>query len=430
MAFLLTDFLGVFLGIATVLIFFETVWVFKKVNRYLTAVVILSIAVANVILSALLLNTAILLPLSVLLIFALSFYYVSGITAKLLYSLLAAATLFASEILTAVIFVSILGIPIELVQDNVFQYFIGTVMSNLLALLIVFVIRIAMKQYRKEENNQFSLIMVLIPLQSVIICFVVYSYSIDETGLHDVLLGIISIIISISVIFVALFVVTHLQKSIGYKRDLDVAEIRLKTQIEQYQKILGAQKEVRKIRHDINNDLIAISGILEDGQSEEALKRINAITLSLAKSASVVSTGIPALDAVVNAKIGKAERSEIHIIYTIKINNELNIDGFDLAGIVASALDNAIEGILRSHDVKRNIHLSIMEFPDFISIVIENYASGSIHEKFRTSKSDRKNHGFGLVQMKDIADKYDGDVQPHYDPVSGKFSLKVLLKNS
>jgi sensor histidine kinase regulating citrate/malate metabolism len=97
--------------------------------------------------------------------------------------------------------------------------------------------------------------------------------------------------------------------------------------------------------------------------------------------------------------------------------------------IVASALDNAIEGIERSGEVERTIKLSVDVKADYILVVVDNHASGPVSEGFRTTKPDGADHGFGLQQMRSIAGKYDGAVTPGFDTKSGRFSLNVLLKN-
>jgi hypothetical protein len=65
--------------------------------------------------------------------------------------------------------------------------------------------------------------------------------------------------------------------------------------------------------------------------------------------------------------------------------------------IIANALDNAIEGVLRSTGIDRTVLLDITSKSDYISILIENYASGPIYEDLWTSKPDNKNHGFDYM---------------------------------
>jgi len=430
MEVILINLLGALLGTTAVLAFYGTWWDLKRINRYAMIFGIAAIVITKVASAMLLVNSIVLMPITVLLIFSLSFYFVSDIARKVLCALLLTAILFIVELFTVMVFVNMLGVAMEQVYANSLLYFVGVVISRLLVIFIAYVIRVVMKGYQKQSGNQFNWIMLLMPLQSIIICFIVYFYSINIDEIQASPLGMISILLSLTLIFVTMFIVKNLQKAITYKHDYELAMIKLSTQIEHYQKLYQAQYEIRAIRHDLNNELIAISGMLDDSRIQEASEHIGKITSSISKTATITDTGNPALDAVVNAKIDKAEKSGAHIISKIAIRSDLVIDGFDLAGIIAPALDNAIEGILRSCGVEKEIYLSIDDKSGFISIVVENHTSGLVHTDFQTTKSDKSNHGFGIAQMRAIAEKYGGIVEPKYDPKLKKFSLNVLLKNS
>ena len=207
-----------------------------------------------------------------------------------------------------------------------------------------------------------------------------------NTAFDLVVGGIISILVFLSLVFIAMLIVKHLQKAIAYKGEYELAVVRLKAQIEHYEKLYKAQHEIRVARHDMTNNLTAIYGLLENGCIQEAIDQINHINSNLSKSASVTDTGIPALDAIVDAKIARAGKSKIRIISKIGIACDLGIDGFDLAVVVANALDNAIEGVLRSdYEVEKDICLDISYLSDFVSVFVENYATGPINDDFQTS---------------------------------------------
>jgi len=118
------------------------------------------------------------------------------------------------------------------------------------------------------------------------------------------------------------------------------------------------------------------------------------------------------------------------IKYLILIDDDLHINQFDMAVVIANALDNAIEGIQRSTgDIEKLISLDIHRASDYVSIIVENNASGPVYSDFPTSKLDKKNHGFGMSQMEAISKKYNGSFRPSFDSEKRRFLLKVILKN-
>jgi len=201
-------------------------------------------------------------------------------------------------------------------------------------------------------------------------------------------------------------------------------------QIEHYQQLYDAQTEVKSIQHNIRNKMLAISGLLAGGCAQSAKERVDEIYSSVVDASRVVNTGLPPVDAVLASKTFEAKKSGIIIEHRVVLGDGITVEQFDLAVIVATALDNAIEGVLRSTtDVGRCILLNIGRTDEIISIVVTNSSSGPMEHDFRTTKSDKRNHGFGLVQLRSIAQKYDGNVNPSYDRKTEQFMLKILLKN-
>ena len=426
---ILIDIMGTVLHILVIMVFFETFWPIKPIKKRLLICGTLSIAIVDVAISVLLLNTVILPLASTAVMFILSFFYDSSITSKILITSIISAITFTLEILVSVVVVYILAVPIEQVQGNMSLYMMGVVLSRLLPLLMTYIFRIAWKKDKQETDKQFNLLMASMPIQSIIICFIIYGYSVSADRFQTTYLGTAAIIVSLLLVFVTMIILNNQHKAMAYKKDYELSQLGLKLQIEHYQNLHRSQREVRSIRHDISDKLVAISGFLEKGMVQEAIDHINGINDRIRRTEDVTDTGIPPVDAILSAKIAKSKESGIQIVHKIHIENAIVIDQFDIAILLANALDNAIEGITRSKDVDRVISLDIKCVHEYISILVENYTSEPVSDDFRSSKADKEYHGFGIAHMKAIALKHNGDIHPSFDPATGKFMLTVLLRN-
>jgi sensor histidine kinase regulating citrate/malate metabolism len=169
--------------------------------------------------------------------------------------------------------------------------------------------------------------------------------------------------------------------------------------------------------------------MLKMGQVDDAIRRINEKNEHINEAEDLVNTGLPSIDAILSEKVGKARKYGIDIGYTIIIDGGLEIDQHDIAVTIASALDNAIEGVVRSDDVSKVITLNMCRIGEYISILVENDATGPIYDDYRTTKPDKNNHGFGMRQMREVSQKYNGSFRPSYDKNKRRFSLKIMLKN-
>ena len=425
----LVDLLGTVLEISVAMVFYESFWVRKKIKRSLLVLGLSFIAALVTTLTAFLQNTIILPILSIPIMFILSLYFSSSFTSKVLFSIIITAILFSMEQLLGVFYVNIMEIPIEQVQNDILTYMVGVLASKLFAMVMVIILRLINRGSKQEVDRQFNSLMIFMAIQSIILCFLVYNYSISTNRRQASGLGFVAVIISLALIFVIMHVLKNQRKAFVHEKEYESAQFRLETQLEHYQKLYQSQREIKSIRHEIGNNLIIISGMLREGLVDDAIDRISGIQSDVQRTADIVDTGLSQIDAVLNAKISRATESDILIIHKVLIDDNLNISQFDLAAIIANALDNSIEGILRGSNVEKSIWLNVASASDYISVVVENYSSGPVNDAFRTSKPDEKNHGFGITQMRAIAKKYMGDVQPSYDQATGRFSLQVLLKN-
>jgi len=423
------NFFGALIGVIVAKAFYGTFWIHKETTTLLTVCGVFIIAVINIIFTILFLNTALLLTVSVLLMFALSFFYISKITSKILLAIIITAVLLIVEQLVGMFMINVLGIPLTQVQQFVLPYMFGVIVARLLVLFLVYIARIVMKGHKHEADNQFNILMAIMPLQSILICFIVFGYSMIVGTLETSLLGIVAIVVALALVLITMIILQKQQKNIAHNRENELMQFMLKTQVDHYRKLNDAHHDMRTVRHDISNNLLAISGMLEKGFVPDAVERINEINNNVSKSANIIDTGLPAIDAILNSKITMAVDHCINIKYEVILNAELTIDQFEVALLLANALDNAIEGILRSSAVERDIRLDFVSGSDYVSILVENHSSGPINEGFRTSKSQKANHGYGLRQMKAIAEKYNGDLHPSYNSETGMFKLEVLLKN-
>jgi len=423
------DFLGSGLSIAISMFFYGTIWNIKKVKNHLRVLGFLLVAIINTAVTAYVPNTVFQLMISLITMFFLSFYFESRIFVKLPVSLLASAILAVPEILIVIIIVQLPEIPVEQMQGDLPSYTLGLLVTKLLALLFVCLIRVVFGKEKHVLGRRSDLLMAFMPLQAIFLCLIVYGYIARIDILQNPSLAMTAVVISLLLVFITMFILNGQRKAVTYRKEKDIAQSRLEVQIEHYQELYHELHKVRAVRHEIRNDMIAIMGMLSEGMYKDANERLKEKFVGLMESIEIVSTGLPSVDAVLTAKIKRADEYDIKIDRKISLGAfyELGIDQFDLATIVATALDNSIEGILRANSANKKIMLNIASYTDHISILVVNSATGPIDENFKTSKVDVQNHGFGMAHMKSVAEKYNGTVQPSFDPDSGKFTLKILL---
>ena len=102
----------------------------------------------------------------------------------------------------------------------------------------------------------------------------------------------------------------------------------------------------------------------------------------------------------------------------------------DLSIVLGNAIDNAIEATLNIPDeTKRVIQVYIYNTERQLMIyvknnVVENVSISSIEE---TTKEDKLLHGYGILNMRQIAQKYNGAVT--FKCENNVFNTAIILTN-
>lgn len=205
------------------------------------------------------------------------------------------------------------------------------------------------------------------------------------------------------------------------------AQLTQKAEQEYYDEINRRYLESRKIRHDINNHLLAINALIETGNIEQAKRYISEVQEQTDLAAMPVKTGRDVLDALLFKKTEQAAEKGTVIQYEISCPLlDCSISDYDLCTIFGNILDNAIEAVKAG----ARISVSISKQHDMLYISCENPFEGELKrrgERIVTTKKDFTSHGFGLMRIRDTAKRCGGDV--NITSEGGVFRIEVLINS-
>lgn len=185
--------------------------------------------------------------------------------------------------------------------------------------------------------------------------------------------------------------------------------------------------EMRTVRHDMKNHLLAISCYLNSGDIGEAQTYISRLTDEyLPNIQKYICTDNMALDAIVNAKLTVCRKKKIYLEVRYEKGSLPDFDPMDTGVLIGNLLDNAIEAAENTES--KHILLEIGTKGEYRSILIKNSIEASVLENNRnlkSSKGDKEVHGIGLKSVKSIVKKYAGMIQ--FFEENGMFCCSVLL---
>ena len=186
------------------------------------------------------------------------------------------------------------------------------------------------------------------------------------------------------------------------------------------------QEELRRFKHDISNQLITLKGYFSRNDSVGGQNYIDHLTETVAASEIQIDTGNTALDAILSTKKALAESKGITFKLDLHIPERLPIDPNDICIIFGNALDNAIEACEQFEGIEKQIEFCLRQRKQVLSCSITNTAViDSLSSTMKTSKKDKINHGYGLLNLSESLAKYDSEV--HLEQIGEKFILRFII---
>lgn len=203
------------------------------------------------------------------------------------------------------------------------------------------------------------------------------------------------------------------------------SEIQLEMQAEHYQDLAEKNRDIRRFRHDIKNNLLALDILLSDGKYDEAKNYIDSMNESVKETENRFSTGSYLADAILSHKADEIKNDKLDIEFSGTVPSE-RISNNDLCTILTNSIDNAARAC--KEIAPCIINVTSDETEKGCTITVSNPVLKKVEIKnnsIKTSKKDAQNHGFGIENIKKVAEKYHGFVR--LSCTDSEFTIKIGL---
>lgn len=189
-------------------------------------------------------------------------------------------------------------------------------------------------------------------------------------------------------------------------------------QVAAYQMLEGQYRQLERLRHDMKNHVIALSELLKNREWEKMGSYLEAMGRWGALGMGGETTGNKVVDAVLGQKKEKAEHCGILWECELQIPADGGIDEFDLCVLFGNLVDNALEECGRlPQGNNRFIQIQGGLVKKCFLLDIKNSAS--------ERKDDKIHYGTGLLNVRDIIHKYNGEMETGSEP--GIFAVTLLI---
>ena len=196
-----------------------------------------------------------------------------------------------------------------------------------------------------------------------------------------------------------------------------------------YQVAKESYESNARLYHDMENHFSMIQSYLADGKVEEARAYLDRLGKDRAAYSVERFTGIEAVDYILSQKAELARQQNIETSIHAEYPKDCKIDPVDLCTILTNLLDNALEACRKLPEASAKIlSVTIRRINQFIIIQIAN---SCIEEpiiskgNFKTSKTDKRHHGWGMKNVRLAVEKYYGTMEHEYN--KNMFTVSIML---
>ena len=193
------------------------------------------------------------------------------------------------------------------------------------------------------------------------------------------------------------------------QRILDRALTETKAQVYRYRYSLELDERIKKERHELKNNYLYIQTLLADQKYDEIEKYLEETIGQKMNALSEVSTGNTMIDYVINRKISEVRKKNVRIYTEVLLPKDISIDEEKFCTVFLNLFNNAVEAC--STVDNPDIHIALKCVRNYLCCEIKNKADiGLINSnpQLKTTKTDNKNHGFGLKIVKETLNECDG----------------------
>ena len=194
-----------------------------------------------------------------------------------------------------------------------------------------------------------------------------------------------------------------------------------------YREVENMYRQIRGWRHDYRNHIQMMKVLAANGDMDALKAYLDELDTDLNTVDTVVKTGNPMADAILNSKISLARSRNIPTQVDAHIPVKLKMSELDLCCIIGNLFDNAMEASLALPEEKRMIRVYMDMKGTQLYISFTNFTAAKklskVGKGFKTSKGE--GHGFGLVRVDDIVSRYDGYLSRNSE--DGAFTTEILI---
>ncbi len=223
-------------------------------------------------------------------------------------------------------------------------------------------------------------------------------------------------------------VAEFIRTAFSRQRQMIVLQSRSQQAQEQYKQAQESLRNVSAFRHEWKNHIAALWTLTQKQDLDAIHDYLRHLDGQLEQLSPKVYTANPTVNTILQRVAAQTQELGIAFRVSALLPESLSIDEGDLCGFLFNLLDNALEAAAKVPHGEIICSLQIRQ--QYLAIRCENTYNSTVHTdsagNLLTTKDDPAEHGFGLMKMRSIAEKYGSVLDISYD--KNRFTVMTALR--
>lgn len=358
---------------------------------------------------------------SIIFTFCVCIGYESDFVSRLLTTIIKVSTGVACEGSVDLFLILAFQINQSEIEPGKWCYTISVLLTAVCKIVIILFLEKITDYFKEHTRYLYPCILGMLSVLMICILYMIRTFA-DTSYLPAALIIVILLFVAIALCVGLLHDNIKIQSE---RLRLDFLERQNQDQVAHYTALYNRNNETHRLRHDLHNFLISAQTLIELGNIEKLKEHIEKQREAI-RPQKLTDTGNPLLDAVLSVK--QYESPEIDFQIRLPRLHCDHIDPMDIAMLLASALDNAVEGCMNYP--KPYIYIRIEQKGSIIILDIKNPTHNKPKARLGqliSTKSEPEKHGYGILSMRRIVEIYNGNLT--WDIENGVFTLRILMQD-
>lgn len=192
-----------------------------------------------------------------------------------------------------------------------------------------------------------------------------------------------------------------------YKESQQLTARYLDDQTKHYEYLENRETETKKFRHDLRDHMDMLVSFAREHKYDEFDDYVEKIHTKVDKLGNVVTVQNSVVDAILNRYYSEAVNNDVKMEVEGKFPVDCKIENYDICTIFSNLLRNALEATMKAEE--KWISVGCRYTDKVIVVEIANsFDNKAGNGKSKTHKADKNNHGFGLINVEESIEKYNG----------------------